>query len=143
MNSLSNMPLVKVMLLGVDTRKTAIFSMAFKMHTATQFQLVEEAQQADVLVVDTDGVDGEELWESAHANFPSIPRVYSSILEPKFDVAYLPKPVKVETLFPVLRAALSGVVTYKVADAASQSQNRERLSFKLKTIRIPWSMNQK
>ena len=130
MNSLSNMPLVKVMLLGVDTRKTAIFSMAFKMHTATQFQLVEEAQQADVLVVDTDGVDGEELWENAQANFPNIPRVYSSILEPKFDVAYLPKPVKVETLFPVLRAALSGVVTYKVADAAAQSQNRERLSFK-------------
>ena len=48
MNSLSNMPLVKVMLLGVDARKSAIFSMAFKMHTATQFQLVEEAQQADV-----------------------------------------------------------------------------------------------
>ena len=57
MNSLSNMPLVKVMLLGVDARKPAIFSMAFKMHTATQFQLVEEAQHADVLVVDTDGVE--------------------------------------------------------------------------------------
>ena len=118
------------MLLGVDARKSAIFSMAFKMHTATQFQLVGEAQQADVLVVDTDGVEGEALWESAQTNFPDIPRVYSSILEPKFDVAYLPKPVKVETLFPVLRAALSGVVTYKVADAESQSQNRERLSFK-------------
>ena len=130
MNSLSNMPLVKVMLLGVDARKSAIFSMAFKMHTATQFQLVEEAQQADVLVVDTDGVEGEALWENAQTNYPNVPRVYSSILEPKFDVAYLPKPVKVETLFPVLRAALSGVVTYKVADAEAQSQNRERLSFK-------------
>ena len=130
MNSLSNMPLVKVMLLGVDARKSAIFSMAFKMHTATQFQLVEEAQQADVLVVDTDGVEGEALWENAQTNYPNIPRVYSSILEPKFDVAYLPKPVKVETLFPVLRAALSGVVTYKVADAEAQPQNRERLSFK-------------
>ena len=130
MNSLSNMPLVKVMLLGVDARKSAIFSMAFKMHTATQFQLVEEAQQADVLVVDTDGVEGETLWENAQTNYPNVPRVYSSILEPKFDVAYLPKPVKVETLFPVLRAALSGVVTYKVADAEAQSQNRERLSFK-------------
>ena len=130
MNSLSNMPLVKVMLLGVDARKSAIFSMAFKMHTATQFQLVEEAQQTDVLVVDTDGVEGEALWENAQTNYPNVPRVYSSILEPKFDVAYLPKPVKVETLFPVLRAALSGVVTYKVADAEAQSQNRERLSFK-------------
>ena len=130
MNSLSNMPLVKVMLLGVDARKSAIFSMAFKMHTATQFQLVEETQQADVLVVDTDGVEGEALWENAQTNYPNIPRVYSSILEPKFDVAYLPKPVKVETLFPVLRAALSGVVTYKVADAEAQPQNRERLSFK-------------
>ena len=118
------------MLLGVDARKSAIFSMAFKMHTATQFQLVEEAQQADVLVVDTDGVEGEALWENAQTNYPNVPRVYSSILEPKFDVAYLPKPVKVETLFPVLRAALSGVVTYKVADAEAQSQNRERLSFK-------------
>ena len=118
------------MLLGVDARKSAIFSMAFKMHTATQFQLVEEAQQADVLVVDTDGVEGETLWENAQTNYPNVPRVYSSILEPKFDVAYLPKPVKVETLFPVLRAALSGVVTYKVADAEAQSQNRERLSFK-------------
>ena len=130
MNSLSNMPLVKVMLLGVDARKSAIFSMAFKMHTATQFQLVDDAQQADVLVVDTDGVEGEALWEKAQSEYPNIPRVYSSILEPKFDVAFLPKPVKVETLFPVLRAALSGVVTFKVADAAAQPQNRERLSFK-------------
>ena len=129
MNSLSNMPLVKVMLLGVDARKTAIYSMAFKMHTATQFQLIESAQQADVLVVDVDGVEGESLWESTQSDFPEIPKVYSSILEPKFDVAYLPKPVKVETLFPVLRAALAGVVTFKVTEA-EQAQSRERLSFK-------------
>ena len=129
MNSLSNMPLVKVMLFGVDARKTAIYSMAFKMHTATQFQLIESAQQADVLVVDVDGVEGESLWESTQSDFPEIPKVYSSILEPKFDVAYLPKPVKVETLFPVLRAALAGVVTFKVTEA-EQAQSRERLSFK-------------
>ena len=129
MNSLSNMPLVKVMLLGVDARKTAIYSMAFKMHTATQFQLIESAEQADVLVVDVDGVEGDTLWESTQSDFPKTPKVYSSILEPKFDVAYLPKPVKVETLFPVLRAALSGVVTFKVTEA-EQTKGRERLSFK-------------
>ena len=129
MNSLSNMPLVKVMLFGVDARKTAIYSMAFKMHTATQFQLIDNVQQADVLVVDVDGVEGETLWESTQSNFPEIPKVYSSILEPKFDVAYLPKPVKVETLFPVLRAALAGVVTFKVTET-EQTQGRERLSFK-------------
>ena len=117
------------MLFGVDARKTAIYSMAFKMHTATQFQLIDNVQQADVLVVDVDGVEGETLWESTQSNFPEIPKVYSSILEPKFDVAYLPKPVKVETLFPVLRAALAGVVTYKVTEA-EQTQGRERLSFK-------------
>ena len=129
MNSLSNMPLVKVMLFGVDARKTAIYSMAFKMHTATQFQLIDNVQQADVLVVDVDGVEGESLWESTQSDFPEIPKVYSSILEPKFDVAYLPKPVKVETLFPVLRAALAGVVTFKVTET-EQTQGRERLSFK-------------
>ena len=129
MNSLSNMPLVRVMLFGVDARKTAIYSMAFKMHTATQFQLIDNVQQADVLVVDVDGVEGETLWESTQSNFPEIPKVYSSILEPKFDVAYLPKPVKVETLFPVLRAALAGVVTFKVTET-EQTQGRERLSFK-------------
>ena len=117
------------MLFGVDARKTAIYSMAFKMHTATQFQLIDNVQQADVLVVDVDGVEGETLWESTQSNFPEIPKVYSSILEPKFDVAYLPKPVKVETLFPVLRAALAGVVTFKVTEA-EQTQGRERLSFK-------------
>ena len=117
------------MLFGVDARKTAIYSMAFKMHTATQFQLIDNVQQADVLVVDVDGVEGETLWESTQSNFPEIPKVYSSILEPKFDVAYLPKPVKVETLFPVLRAALAGVVTFKVTET-EQTQGRERLSFK-------------
>lgn len=130
MNSLPNLPMVKVMLIGVDTRKSAIFSMAFKMHSATQYHLVDNAQQADVLVVDVDGVDGEALWEKAQVEFPNIPRVYSSIMEPKFDVAYLPKPVKVETLFPVLRAALSGIATFKVAEAALQQGGRERLSFK-------------
>ena len=117
------------MLLGVDARKTAIYSMAFKMHTATQFQLIESAEQADVVVVDVDGVEGDTLWESTQSDFPKTPKVYSSILEPKFDVAYLPKPVKVETLFPVLRAALSGVVTFKVTEAG-QTKGRERLSFK-------------
>ena len=117
------------MLFGVDARKTAIYSMAFKMHRATQFQLIDNVQQADVLVVDVDGVEGESLWESTQSDFPEIPKVYSSILEPKFDVAYLPKPVKVETLFPVLRAALAGVVTFKVTEA-EQTQGRERLSFK-------------
>lgn len=127
---MSNMPSVKVMLLGVDARKSAIFSMAFKMHSATNYQLAESNTQADILVVDVDGMGGEQLWEKACAQYAGIPKVYSSIMEPKFDVAYLPKPIKIETLFPVLRAALSGLVTFKATDSGEQGSGRDRLSFK-------------
>lgn len=118
------------MLLGVDARKSAIFGMAFKMHAATQYHLVDSVTEADVLVVDVDHVEGEALWEKVQSQHAQIPRIYSSVLEPKFDVAYLPKPIKVETLFPVLRAALSGLVTFKVDEANVGSSSRERLSFK-------------
>ncbi|AUZ05898.2 hypothetical protein ADP71_25960 [Vitreoscilla sp. C1] len=142
MNSVSNMPSVKVMLLGVDARKSAIFSMAFKMHSATNYQLAESNTQADVLVVDVDGMGGEELWEKACAQYAGIPKVYSSIMEPKFDVAYLPKPIKIETLFPVLRAALSGLVTFKATEGGEQGSGRDRLSFnKPKITKIRYLMS--
>lgn len=130
MSTVSNMPKVNVYLVGIDTRKSAIFSMAFKMHTAVQYELIDDAALADVIVVDVDGVEGQALWQLTLEKYPNTPRVYSSIMEPEFDSAYLPKPVKIEILFPVLRAALSGLVTYKVEEAKLKSSGRERLSFK-------------
>ena len=130
MNSVSHMPSVKVLLLGVDARKSAIFSMAFKMHSATSYELASDYSEANILVVDVDGMEGLQLWEKAQSDYPDLPKVYSSVMQPTIDVAYLPKPVKVETLFPVLRAALSGLVTFKASENGEQNGNRERLSFK-------------
>ncbi len=123
---------VSVLLAGMDQRKEAIFQMAFKMHASVRYVLVEANQAPDLIVVDVDNSQGLSLWHDCQRQYAPIPMVLSSIMLPEFGVAYLPKPVKVETLFPVLRAALNGEMTFKPEQALSSAHAAEekKLSFK-------------
>ena len=123
---------VSVLLAGMDQRKEAIFQMAFKMHASVRYVLVQSNQTPDLIVVDVDNSQGLSLWHDCQRQYAPTPMVLSSIILPEFEVAYLPKPVKVETLFPVLRAALSGEVTFKPDQAlnAAHAVQEKKLSFK-------------
>ncbi len=106
------LPHVTVLLLGMDEKKAAIYKMAFRMYSGVKFEIVS-SDDARLVIVDIDNVDGEQLWQDALEKYPDAAHVLCSISAPIFEVAYLPKPIKVETLFPVLVAALNHQTTHK------------------------------
>lgn len=95
---------------GMDSRKQAVFRMAFKMHTMQRYELAEDAigMKPDLAIVDMDCVDGNLLWENHGSENPDLPTLIVSMISlPDAPVPVLVKPVRIETLFPLLRQVLS------------------------------------
>ncbi len=107
-----NVPQISVMLLGMDDKKAAIFKMAFKMYHGAKCDIITDGVPR-VVIVDVDGMDGQQLWDDTLVAYPDAAHVLCSFAAPIFEVAYLPKPIKVETLFPVVIAAMNNEVTHK------------------------------
>jgi hypothetical protein len=95
--------------LGMDTRKEAVFRMAFKMHTRRQYQLLESGDDrvAHLTIVDIDGPGGTELARNLHQSEPEQRILVTSIATPADCIfPILQKPVRMETLFPALESLL-------------------------------------
>ncbi|MBU2759986.1 response regulator [Acidithiobacillus sulfurivorans] len=95
--------------LGMDTRKEAVFRMAFKMHTRRQYQLLESGDDrvAHLTIVDIDGPGGTELARNLHQSEPEQRILVTSIASPADCIfPILQKPVRMETLFPALESLL-------------------------------------
>lgn len=97
-----------VLLVGMDDKKTAVFRMAFKMHAAVKYAIVEQGNDAQLAIVDVDGAEGVQTWHTFKQDFPDLPAIYTSVNEPEFPVHYLPKPVKIDALFPLIKALKIG-----------------------------------
>ncbi len=94
---------------GMDTRKEAVFRMAFKMHTRRQYQLLESGDDrvAHLSIVDIDGPGGTELARNLHQSEPEQRILVTTIASPADCIfPILQKPVRMETLFPALEALL-------------------------------------
>lgn len=105
----AKIPVVNILLAGMDEKKTAIFRMAFKMHGAVRYQVVESGNdQPELAIVDVDGPSGTAVWDEFRQTYPDLPAIFSSVSEPLFRVPYLPKPVRTENLFPLIRAVMKG-----------------------------------
>ncbi len=125
-------PQVSVVLMGMDDKKAAIFKMAFKMYHGADYEICE-TDTPRLVIVDTDTVGSEDLWKKCHEQYPDAAKVLCSLSAPIVEAAYLPKPIKVETLFPVLIAAMSNEVTHKPTEADIQAhealKNRQSAYF--------------
>lgn len=101
---------IKVLAIGMDGRKQAVFRTAFRLHRAERYHLMEnEAQRPDLILVDVDGASGWHLAEICKKEYPDIPLLALTV-RPANNPHALPvlqKPLRVETLFPKLRELIN------------------------------------
>ncbi|MBO7554877.1 MAG: hypothetical protein J6T41_02760 [Neisseriaceae bacterium] len=125
-----------VLLVGMDDKKMAVFRMAFKMHAAVRYSIIEQGADAQLAIVDVDGSDGVQTWHDFKSQYPDMPAIYTSVNEPEFPVHYLPKPVKIEALFPLIKATLRGEGLYnpdqKRIEREKAEAERHRLNLERK-----------
>lgn len=131
---MSNSPVVHVLLMGMDERKEAIFRMAFKMHAGTKYEIVTEGGEnaPELVIVDVDSLDGNDVYKKAKEKYSSLPVLLSSLNEPEFQCQYLPKPIRIENLFPIIRDAMNGGAVFnpdlkKIEEEKALQAKREKL----------------
>ena len=106
------------MLQNMGDQQDAVFRMAFKMHNTTNYEMVtpESVEQPDMVLVDTDSEEGMQNWQALKQKYTDIPVVMFSTGEPKERTPYLAKPIKFDTLFPILRSLAQGGHIYEVPE---------------------------
>lgn len=102
---------ILVRTIGMDARKEAVFRMAFKMHSRRRYRLLDdgEGEVADLAIVDIDGPGGMQIFEAFRTRHMEVPVLIVALAAPANPPApCLPKPIRMETLFPALEALLRG-----------------------------------
>ncbi len=95
---------IHVLPVGMDERKIAILRTAFRMHQSERYEIADGARVPDVAVVDIDGPTGIKVLEDFRAHYPDTLTIIASIEEQDFGLPFLFKPLRVETLFPMLKS---------------------------------------
>ena len=131
-NLIPKVKTVRVSLQEMGEQQYAVFRMAFKMHNTTNYEIVDASStvKADMVLVDVDGSKGMLAWHEAKKNHPDIPVVVFSVNEPIVTAPYLSKPVKFDTLFPILRSLAQGgnVVEHKQQEVINSQQPEKMLA---------------
>ncbi|HJV07497.1 MAG TPA: hypothetical protein VJ642_09400 [Chromobacteriaceae bacterium] len=113
-SDLTQQKVITVLPVGMDSRKLSVFRMAFRMHSAHVYQLVDDVQNTEpqLAIIDVDSMDGWEAWENFRQNYPQLPALIVTTTPPvQAPAPVLKKPVRVETLFPQMRELLLKPVT--------------------------------
>lgn len=100
---------ITVMTIGMDSRKQAIFRMAFKMHNVQRYRLCEDVpgEAPDIAIIDMDCVGAQALWNDFRERYPNLPAVITTVSPGEDALApVLAKPVRIDALFPLLRETL-------------------------------------
>lgn len=101
---------VKLLFVAMDDQQQAMFKMAFKMHSTTNYQVINSGsgEKPDLVIVDGDSPNGLATWQKAKNTFSGNVVVYFSKSPPSVTAPYLAKPIKFDTLFLSLRNLLQG-----------------------------------
>ena len=118
-NLLPKIKTIRIMLRDMSEQQEAVFRMAFKMHNTTNYQILDSDSDEipDLVLVDTDTAEGVETWKTLKIKYPDIPVAMFCSQEPSVTTPYLAKPVKFDTLFPILRSLAQGG---NIFDASAQ-----------------------
>ncbi|NDV13175.1 hypothetical protein [Crenobacter caeni] len=100
---------ITVLPLGMDERKLAVLRMAFRMHQAIHYRLSDSAGETPSLaIVDVDSPQGWQVWAQLRQAHPGLPAlIVSAFPQADAPAPVLPKPIRVETLFPALQQLLA------------------------------------
>jgi len=126
-NHLPKIKTIRVMLQEMGEQQQAVFRMAFKMHNTTNYVIVspDSDERPDLVLVDTDTPAGVEAWKESKKTYPEVPVAMFSSELPTVTTPYLAKPVKFDTLFPVLRSLAQGSNVFNPADSEAAKQNTQ------------------
>lgn len=101
---------IAVLAVGMDDRKLALLRMAFRLHHSIRYRLLESSSgehPPDLAIVDIDSPIGWQAWEEFRLRHPELPALIVASTPPEHAPApTLTKPLRVESLFPQLQAAL-------------------------------------
>ncbi|KPN72801.1 hypothetical protein [Neisseria sp. 74A18] len=124
-NLLPKVKTVRIMLKDMGEQQEAVFRMAFKMHNTTNYEIVlpDSGEKPDLILVDTDSEQGFASWQRLKDEYGKIPVVMFSVKEPTVSTPYLAKPIKFDTLFPILRSLSQGGNIFEVTDKTTDKGN--------------------
>ena len=136
-NLLPKVKTVRVMLQEMGEQQEAVFRMAFKMHNTTNYEIVlpDSGEQPDLILVDTDTEQGLVSWKNLTEKYSKIPVVMFSAKEPTITTPYLAKPIKFDTLFPILRSLSQGGNIFEVTEKAREEDGSQANGVRKATIR--------
>lgn len=129
-NMLPKVKTIRIMLQDMGEQQEAIFRMAFKMHNTTNYEIVQPDSdiQPDLILVDTDTEQGLANWNKLKDTYKNVPVAIFSIKEPTVTSPYLAKPIKFDTLFPILRSLSQGGNIYEVSEQQKEDTNTNHSS---------------
>ena len=104
---------IHVLPVGMDERKTAILRTAFRMHQSERYEVAGGESAPDLAIVDIDGPTGTKVLEDFLAQMPDTPLILASVEPTNFDFPFLLKPLRVETLFPMLKSVREKIKSEK------------------------------
>ncbi|OSI11196.1 response regulator [Neisseria zoodegmatis] len=127
-NLLPKVKTVRILLQDMGAQQEAVFRMAFKMHNTTNYEIVQSdsGEQPDLVLVDTDTEQGVANWEKLKETYDKIPVVMFSTKEPKVTTPYLAKPIKFDTLFPILRSLSQGGNIFEAKEKAEAEEDNSQ-----------------
>ena len=77
-------------------------------------------------MVDTDTPAGVEAWKESKKTYPEVPVAMFSSELPTVTTPYLAKPVKFDTLFPVLRSLAQGGNVFEPSEQQAAEENKRQ-----------------
>ena len=127
-NHLPKIKTIRVMLQEMGEQQQAVFRMAFKMHNTTNYVIVspDSDEKPDLVLVDTDTPAGVEAWKESKKTYPEVPVAMFSSELPTVMTPYLAKPVKFDTLFPVLRSLAQGGNVFEPSEQQAAEENKRQ-----------------
>lgn len=109
--SIPQVKTVKLLFVAMDEQQQAMFKMAFKMHSTTNYQVIgadSATDKPEMVIVDADTPMGIAAWHKAKTDYPRSVVVFFSKNPPSITAPYLSKPIKFDTLFLSLRNLMQG-----------------------------------
>lgn len=95
---------IHILPIGMDDRKIAILRTAFRMHQSEHYAIVDDMfKDPDLAIADVDGPEGMSVLDPFFTEYPNTRLLITSINTLDLEYPSLLKPLRVETLFPMLR----------------------------------------
>lgn len=95
---------IHILPIGMDDRKIAILRTAFRMHQSQSYAIVDNLfKDPDLAIADVDGLEGMSILDPFFKEYPETRLLITSINILELEHPSLQKPLRVETLFPMLR----------------------------------------